>query len=75
MQLVRVTWLDAYSLSSGWKSVEEARKLKPVEVKSVGYVLNDAGTHLVIASSLTDDGDCDGDLVIPAAWICKIEEL
>lgn len=74
-RLLKVTWLDAKSLPAGWKSVKKAKKSKPAEIISVGYLVKKRKRSITLVASLTDDGDCDGDVVIPRDWITKTEKL
>lgn len=74
-RLLKVTWLDACSLPAGWKSVKKAKKSKPAEIVSVGYLVKERKRSITLVSSLTDDGDCDGDVVIPRDWIVRTKKL
>lgn len=72
--LVLVTWKDAKSEASGWKSIDEVVSGHPATVKSVGWILRQTKSKLVIASSLKDD-ECDGDTTIPLGWVQSIKHL
>lgn len=72
--LVLVTWKDAKSEASGWKSIEEVASGQPATVKSVGWILRQTKTKLVIVSSIVGD-HCDGDTVIPMGWVKSIKHL
>lgn len=75
-ELVLIEWLDAISApKSGWKSVEKVSNAKPAVIKSVGWVLKRTKTYVILVSSLTDDGDCDGDTVIPVSMLTKVTRL
>ena len=74
-KLVKVTWRDVISNAVGWKTIEKVTSSQPNEVVSVGYLLKADDRTVWIAASLTEDGDCDGDVVIPIDWVTKVEEL
>ena len=74
-KLVKVTWLDAVSNATGWKEIEKVCNTMPNTIVSVGYLLKVDDKAVWIAASITEDGDCDGDVVIPRDWVTKVEEL
>jgi len=71
-QLYEVRWLDAYEMESGWLDLEDALKIKPPEVRSVGYVLKETKEYIILAGDLGSD-QIDKDVgrvtVIPGQWI------
>ena len=71
-QLYEVRWLDAYEMESGWLDLEDALKIKPPEVRSVGYVLKETKEYIILAADIGSD-KIDQDVgrvtVIPGQWI------
>ena len=59
-------------MESGWLELEEALKIKPPEVRSVGYVLKETEEYIILAGDLGSD-QIDKDVgrvtVIPGQWI------
>ena len=59
-------------MASGWHTLEEALKIKPPEVISVGYVINENENYTIIAADLGSnkmDNDVGRVQVIPGQWI------
>lgn len=75
MKLVLVDWVDAISADSGWKTIEKMKKAVPHPCRSVGWIVNQTKDFVTLVSSLTDDGDCDGDILIPRGMIKSIKIL
>ena len=71
-ELYVVKWLDAYEMESGWLDLEDALKIKPPEVCSVGYVLKETKEYIILAGDIGSD-QIDKDVgrvtVIPGQWI------
>jgi hypothetical protein len=67
-------------MESGWLDLEDALKIKPPEVRSVGYVLKETKEYIILAGDLGSD-QIDKDVgrvtVIPGQWIVdkKIEKV
>lgn len=74
MKLVLVKWWDAQSEHSGWKPVDKVRKNRPPLMRSVGWLLTDQKSHIVLIASV-GGGDCDGDVTIPRGMIKEMVEL
>ena len=71
-KLYEIKWLDAYEMASGWHTLEEALKIKPPEVISVGYVIDENENYTIIAADLGSnkmDNDVGRVQVIPGQWI------
>ena len=70
--LYEIRWLDAYEMESGWHSIEDALKITPPEVCSVGYVLKETEEYILLAADIGSD-KMDNDVgrvtVIPGQWI------
>ena len=59
-------------MESGWLDLEEALKIKPPEVRSVGYVLKETKDHIILAADIGSnqiDKDVGRVTVIPGQWI------
>ncbi|BCV02068.1 MAG: hypothetical protein CM15mV49_320 [uncultured marine virus] len=54
-KLYEVRWLDAYEKESGWHSLNDALKIRPPEVLSVGYVLAETEEYLILAADIGSD--------------------
>ena len=71
-ELYEIKWLDAYEMESGWLDLEDALKIKPPEVRSVGYVLKETKEYTILAADIGSD-QIDQDVgrvtVIPGQWI------
>lgn len=71
-KLYEIRWLDAYEMESGWHSIEDALKITPPEVVSVGYVIAENDEYTIIAADLGShkmDNDVGRVQVIPGQWI------
>ena len=74
---VVVEWLDAYEMESGWQTIEEAKKIKPPQVFSMGYVLKETKEFIILCADIGREGDsdCGRVTVIPKSWIKKVDLL
>ena len=72
--LVHVVWDDATDLDLGWKDSED---LKPEEehITSVGFLVKETESHIVLASCVSKDGFHNGHFQIPRALIVKLKKL
>ena len=73
-ELYEIRWLDAYEMESGWLDLEEALKIKPPEVRSVGYVLKETKDYIILAADMDDSKDIKDVgrvTVIPGQWIVE----
>ena len=71
-KLYVIRWLDAYEMESGWLDLEDALKIKPPEVRSVGYVLKETKEYIILAADIGSnqiDKDVGRVTVIPGQWI------
>ena len=77
-KLYVVRWLDAYEKESGWHSLNDALKIRPPEVLSVGYVLAETQEYLILAADIGSD-KMDNDVgrvqVIPGQWLLSKKEI
>ena len=51
-ELYEVKWLDAYEESAGWHSIEDALKMRPKPVLSVGYLLWEQKEFVILAGDI-----------------------
>jgi len=59
-------------MESGWLDLEDALKIKPPEVRSVGYVLKETKEYIILAGDIGSnqiDKDVGRVTVIPGQWI------
>ena len=75
-QLVKVTWLDAHAVTSGWEPVDELDP-DPCVVESVGFVLPDVKAgHITLAQSwIAGNEEVDHVLSIPIKMVTRLEKL
>lgn len=67
-KVVIVRWLDT-ATAHGWEAIEEAKAHQPMPAISVGILLQDDSTGVVIAQSLVQDGDVNEISAIPRGMI------
>mgnify|MGYP001565119054 FL=1 len=73
---VLVEWTDSCSFTHHrWRDVDEAAQLTPSTIQSVGFVLVDVKTHLVLTGSLDESGNTSGTHTIPRGAITRIRRL
>lgn len=67
--LLEILWDDA-ATSHGW---EQANDIKPeVEIAvTVGFLVKETAEHVVIASTVGEDGSCNGRIQVPKKMIRK----
>ena len=68
-ELHEIKWLDAYEESAGWHSIEDALKMRPKPVLSVGYLLWEQKEFTILA------GDIDPSLVDLLKQANTLDEL
>ena len=76
--LVKVTTLDWVSHSE-WMHIDKARKLKPAECFSVGYLLTENRSKVQIfgSYSIDEDGSIEVGTIetIPGSWVLEVKKL
>ena len=74
---VEIQWIDAYEMESGWHDLEDAEKITPPTVFSLGYVVKDTKEFIIISADKgrKGDSDCGRIQVIPKPWVKKIKLL
>lgn len=71
---VEIVWADAAGIS-GWNDLEDLKTHKPVQAKSVGYLLKaDSESVTLIGTQASDNGACQG-ITIPFSWIREVNLL
>ena len=71
LRYVRVLWVDA----AYYRELEVAEEAVPLDMMTVGVVINDEELHIAIAHELCEDGTYRSVTSIPKAWIKEIEDL
>lgn len=71
MKIVYVQWVDHCSHTEPWTKIEESRRLEPVVVHSVGYVLHETKDRIILASSYNTEDQVSGDTLILKCCITK----
>ena len=76
--LVKVSTLDWVSHSE-WMHIDKARKLKPAECHSVGYLLTNTRTKVQIFGSYSYDEDGSISVgtieTIPGSWVLEVKKI
>jgi hypothetical protein len=67
-------WNDIVS-SDSWISQEEAGKTESLECVSVGWLLNQDAMVIRLASTIGDNDDVGGVIVIPKGVITKVKRV
>lgn len=78
MKLVQVEWVDSRQPTSHWERLDDLSHLAPCACMTVGYLVVESDTHVVIAHSIGDDGENPqgtGLTAIPSECIKKMTEL
>ena len=81
--MVRVTWLDARDMETGWLEVKEILNAPVAICQEVGWLVINNEEKVVIMRSFSEEKDATGKLdqngggaiAIPKGWIKKIEYL
>jgi hypothetical protein len=76
--MVRVTWLDARDMETGWLPAKDILQAPIAQCQEVGWLVVNNGEKIVIMRSWCKDKDDNhggGAIAIPKGWIKKIEYL
>lgn len=73
LPLVIIDWLDA-NTASGWTDLKDI-KSAATKVRTVGWLLKQDETNLVVFSSYTEDDAAGEVTTIPAPWVQSIKTL
>lgn len=75
LKLVFCVWQDATN-SDSWTTVDEAKALEPLVIHSIGWLIVEDATRLVITHSWEkEEGGVLCALAIPKAWILELRHL
>jgi len=70
---VAIVWTDINSFDGAWLELEESKKLQPVQMETIGWIVNETKDHVVIVSTLEAKGSLAGSTnAIPRGIIKKI---
>jgi hypothetical protein len=73
---VLVEWVDSCSFGSHrWRDLEESGQLTPSKIQSVGWLLAEEKTHILLTGSLDDVGHASGCHTIPRGCITRMRRL
>lgn len=73
--LVMINWQDACSFDS-WVTLDQAKTQTLANVVSVGWVLEETDSHIVIIPNVCPENDTGfGTFAIPKPWIKKMTLL
>ena len=76
--MVRVTWLDARDMETGWLPIKEILNSPIAKCQEVGWmVVKNKEKIVIMRSGCTDKDDNHGGgvIAIPTGWVNKIEYL
>jgi hypothetical protein len=74
---VEIEWVDAFELESGWHTIQEASKMTPPTIDSLGYVVKETKEYIIICADKgrVGDSDCGRVQLIPRSWVKKVNIL
>jgi len=76
--MVRVSWMDARDMETGWVEIKDILKAPLASCMEVGWMVVNNDEKVVIMRSWCvdrDDNNGGGAIAIPKGWIKKIEYL
>ena len=76
--MVRVTWLDARDMETGWLPIKDITNAPLAVCQEVGWMVTNTNEKVVIMRSWCTDKDDNhggGAIAIPKGWVNKIEYL
>ena len=76
--MVRVTWLDARDMETGWLPIKDIIHAPLAKCQEVGWMINKTQEKIVVMRSWCTDKDDNhggGAIAIPCGWVTKIEYL
>jgi hypothetical protein len=79
MKIVIIEWVDAHGGNrTGWKGLKEIESTVPANGRSVGFLVKETETHIVVCPHFVGDEpniEGDGEMSIPKGWIKAIKVL
>lgn len=72
-RMLKVEWVDSCEFG-GWRDLDDVADMKPAPCTTIGYLLKEYKTHLVLASSICGSSNCSH-MSIPKGCITKITGL
>lgn len=74
--LVKVNWQDSSMSRNGWIDFDEIEDILDLDIVSVGFLILDGASQIILASSYSEDSSEVGQLItIPKGCITSIEVL
>jgi len=76
--MVRVTWLDARDMETGWLDIKDMLNAPLATCQEVGWMIVNSEDKVVVMRSWCvdrDDNHGGGAIAIPKGWVKKIEYL
>lgn len=70
-KIVKIHWFDSHGIEGSWELKNELSLLLPVEVFSIGYLIDDNKDYKTIAQSVSEE-QVLGRMTIPTCCIKKI---
>lgn len=70
-KIVKIHWVDSYGVEGTWESWDELPPFLPVEVFSIGYLIDNNKNYKTIAQSVSETHIL-GRMTIPIGCIKKI---
>lgn len=75
-RMVVVEWMDAAIYGHGWEDTDAIAERKPQKCVSIGFLVRQSKTEVVITQTLSDDGQALNQIVIPTSFLCaKVRTL
>jgi hypothetical protein len=71
--MIKVDWVDSCEYG-GWRNREDVADMKPAPCTTIGYLMKESKTHMVLASSTCGSSQCSH-MSIPKGCIVKITDL
>tara|TARA_Y100001933_G_C18839743_1_gene497019 strand:+ start:34 stop:315 length:282 start_codon:yes stop_codon:yes gene_type:complete len=76
--MVRVTWLDARDMETGWLPIKDIINAPLAVCQEVGWMVVNTSEKIIVMRSWCTDKDDNhggGSIAIPKGWVTKIEYL
>ena len=71
--LIEIHWDDA-ATDHGWEHSDDVAAVENIAI-TIGWLVKENDKHLVIASTVCDDGSCNGRINIPKGMVVKRKVL